>query len=61
MWRDGQLWHNVVLVCPTHRCAQNNKENCITSNILFSVGMYTDNIIAKFDDSEYDVIVSDDI
>ena len=31
--------HKVLFVCPTNRLSQNNKENGVTLNRFFSVGM----------------------
>jgi hypothetical protein len=55
--------HKVLFVCPTNKLAQNNKENGVTLNSFFGVGMTDDATqkMAKFDDSEYDVIVFDEI
>ena len=56
-----KLGHKVLFVCPTNKLAQNNKEHGVTLNKFFSVGMKDDEVIAKFDDSIYDVIVFDEI
>ena len=53
--------HKVLFVCPTNRLSQNNKENGVTLHRFFSVGTKNDEVIAKFDDSDYDVIVFDEI
>ena len=49
--------HKVLFVCPTDRLSHNNKENSVTLHKFFSVGTKNDEVIAKFDDSDYDVIV----
>jgi len=41
--------------------AQNNKDNGVTLNKFFSVGMGDDDFVANFDDRIYDVIVFDEI
>ena len=56
-----KLGHKVLFVCPTNKLAQNNKEHGVTLNKFFSVGMKDNEVIAKFDDSIYDVIVFDEI
>jgi hypothetical protein len=54
-----KLCHKVLFVCPTNKLAINNKG--ITINKLFGFGMTDDIKMAKFDDSDYDVIVFDEI
>jgi hypothetical protein len=58
-----QRGHKVLFVCPTNKLAQNNKENGVTLNTFFAVGMTDDMTerMSKFDDSPYDVIVFDEI
>ena len=56
-----KLGHKVLFVCPTNKLAQNSKNNGVTLNKFFSVGMEEDGIVAKFDDTIYDVIVFDEI
>ena len=53
----------VLFVCPTNKLAQNNKENGVTLNTFFAVGMTDDATqrMSKFDDSKYDVVVFDEI
>jgi len=55
--------HKVLFVCPTNKLVQNNRENGITLNMFFGVGMSEEKNqrISKFDDSSYDVIVFDEI
>ena len=58
-----QRGHKVLFVCPTNKLVQNNKENGVTLNVFFGVGM-TDDVtskMSKFDDEKYDVIVFDEI
>ena len=57
----GKLKHKVLFVCPTNKLTQNNKENGVTLNKFFSIGMTEDSNLARFDDSPYDVIVFDEI
>jgi len=58
--------HKVLFVCPTNKLAQNNLQNGVTLNMFFGIGM-TDAetnkpvTFAKFDDSDYDTIVFDEI
>ena len=51
----------MLFVCPTNKLAQINKEHGVTLNKFCSVGMKDDEIIAKFEDSVYDVIVVDEM
>jgi hypothetical protein len=55
--------HKVLFVCPTNKLAQNNRENGVTLNTFFSVGMTDDATqrMSRFDDSTFDVIVFDEI
>jgi len=53
--------HNVVCVCPTNNLATNYGDNGITINKFFGFGLSEDTKMAKFDDSEYDTIVFDEI
>ena len=55
------LGRQVLFVCPTNKLAQINKEHGVTLNKFCSVGMKDDEIIAKFVDSVYDVIVVDEM
>ena len=48
----------MFFVCPTNVLTQNN-EHGVTLHKFLSVGMKDDEVIAKFDDSVYDVIVCD--
>ena len=54
-----KLGHKVLFVCPTNKLAINHKG--ITINKLFGFGMTSDIKMSKFDDSDYDVIVFDEI
>ena len=54
-----KLGHKVLFVCPTNKLGINNKG--ITINIFFGFGKTDDIKMAKFDDSDYDVIVFDEI
>ena len=53
----------MLFVCPTNKLAQNNRENGVTLNTFFSVGMTDDATqrMSRFDDSTFDVIVFDEI
>jgi len=55
--------HKVLFVCPTNKLAQNNRENGVTLNTFFGVGMSENpnDKIGKFDDTPWDVIVFDEI
>ena len=53
------LNYNILVVCPTNQLAQD--KNGITLNKFFSVGMTEDTKMNKFDDSEYDVIIFDEL
>ena len=57
----NRLKYKVLFVCPTNKLTQNNKENGVTLNKFFSIGMTEESHMAKFDDSPYDVIVFDEI
>ena len=57
----NRLKYKVLLVCPTNQLTLNNKENGVTLNKFFSIGMTEESHMAKFDDSPYDVIVFDEI
>ena len=57
----GKLKHKVLCVCPTNKLTQNKKENGVTLNKFFSIGMTEDSNLARFDDDPYDVIVFDEI
>ena len=56
-----QLGHKVLFVVPTNKLAQNNKENGVTLNQFFGVGISSEQKMSKFDDSDYDTIVFDEI
>ena len=58
-WRNEGI--KVLFVFPTNRLSQNNTENGVTLHRFFSVGTKNDEVIAKFADSDYDVIVCDEI
>ena len=54
----------VLFVCPTNKLVQNNRENGVTLNQFFGVGMSEDGgltRVSKFDDSPYQVVVFDEI
>ena len=54
----------MLFVCPTNKLVQNNRENGVTLNQFFGVGMSEDGgvtRISKFDDKPFDVIVFDEI
>ena len=53
--------HNVLFVCPTNKLVQKYKEDGVTLNKFFSIGINPKAKMAKFDDSSYDVIVFDEI
>ena len=50
----------MLFVCPTNKLTQNSKENGVTLNKFFSIGIAEESHMAKFDDSPYDVIVFDE-
>ena len=52
--------YKVLFVCPTNRLAQNNN-NGITLNQFFSVAITEEQKMGRFDDSQYNVIVFDEI
>ena len=56
-----RLGHKVLFVVPTNKLAQNNKDNGVTLNHFFGVGMSSDQKMAKFDDSDFDTIIFDEI
>jgi hypothetical protein len=58
-----QRGHKVLFVCPTNKLVQNNRENGVTLNHFFGVGISEDGRqkISKFDDKPYDTIVFDEI
>ena len=61
-WKEmDKPGHNVLFVCPTNSVAQNNRENGVTLKQFFSVAMKYDEVVAKIDDSAYDVIDCDEI
>ena len=53
--------HKVLFVCPTNKLVQKYKEDGITLNKFFSIGVSSKTKMAKFDDSSYDVVVFDEI
>jgi hypothetical protein len=53
--------HNVLFVCPTNKLVQNYKSGGVTMNKFFSMSVDMDAVMSKFDSSEYDVIVFDEI
>jgi hypothetical protein len=53
--------HNVLFVCPTNKLVQNYKSFGVTTNKFFSIGVDFNDFVSKFDSSEYDVIVFDEI
>ena len=55
------LGYKVLFVCPTNKLVQNNKDNGVTLNKFFSIGLTEDTKLKQFDDSDYDVIVFDEI
>ena len=56
-----QRGHNVLFVCPTNKLVQNYGSDGVTMNKFFSMGVDLDSLKVKFDSSEYDVIVFDEI
>ena len=53
--------HNVLFVCPTNKLVQKYGDSGITLNKFFSIGVSKDTKMPKFDDSDYDVVVFDEI
>jgi hypothetical protein len=64
--------HNVIFVCPTNKLASDYEKeeedeyakygiNGITVNKFFGFGLTEDTKMTKFDDSEYDTVVFDEI
>jgi hypothetical protein len=53
--------HKVLFVCPTNVLVQNYKECGVTVNKFFSMSVDIDDFMSKFDSSDYDVIVFDEI
>lgn len=53
--------HNVLFVCPTNKLVQKYGDSGITLNKFFSIGVSKDTKMAKFDDSDYNVVVFDEI
>ena len=53
--------HNVLFVCPTNKLVQKYKAAGITINKFFSIGINANAKMSKFDDSNYDTIVFDEI
>ena len=56
-----QRGHKVLYVCPTNKLSSNYGESGCTINKFFSIGMTEQTQMAKFDDSQYDTIVFDEI
>ena len=56
-----QRGHNVLFVCPTNKLVQNYGSGGVTMNKFFSMGIDLDSVMSKFDCSDYDVIVFDEI
>ena len=56
-----QREHNVLFVCPTNKLVQNYGSGGVTMNKFFSMGIDLDSVMSKFDCSDYDVIVFDEI
>ncbi len=57
----SNLGYSVLIVCPTNRLCQNSKENSVTLNQFFSVGITENQDMSKFDDSSFKVIIFDEI
>ena len=55
----GKSGYNVLFVCPTNKLVQN--DNGLMLFNFSSIGMTEETKMKKFDDSEYDVIVFDEI
>ena len=53
--------HNVLFVCPTNKLVQKYKDAGITINKFFSIGINANAKMSKFDGSNYDTIVCDEI
>ena len=53
--------HKVLFVCPTNKLASNYKDNGVTVNKFFGVGLTDESRLARFDASGYDTIVFDEI
>ena len=53
--------HKVLFVCPTNKLAQNNLNNGVTLHSFFGIGMNAEQQVSKFDATDYDVIVFDEI
>ena len=53
--------HKVLFVCPTNKLVQKYKAAGITINKLFSIGINANAKMTKFDDSNYDTIVFDEV
>jgi hypothetical protein len=55
------LGHKVLFVCPTNELTQNYATEGVTLNIFFGMNMNDEENLSKFDHSNYDVIVFDEI
>lgn len=53
--------HKVLFVCPTNKLVQKYGCEGITMNRFFSMGVDQDTVMSKFDSSDYDVIVFDEV
>ena len=53
--------HKVLFVCPTNKLASDYGEHGCTVNRFFGIGLTEDSKMARFDDSDYDTIVFDEI
>ena len=57
--------HKVVFVCPTNKlCQESNDEDddivAVAANRFFGVGLTDESRAARFDDSEFDIVVFDE-
>jgi len=59
--RMQDLRHNVLFDCPTNKLVQKYGLEGVTINRFFSMSISNDIKMPKFDDSEYDTIVFDEI
>jgi len=53
--------HNVIFVCPTNVLAEKYKEHGCTLNKFLGIGLTEETKIARFDDTNYDTVVFDEI
>ena len=53
--------HNVIFVCPTNVLAEKYKEHGCTLNKFFGIGLTEESKVTRFDDTNYDTIVFDEI